>query len=95
MDEHLIFYDHECPLCIKAVKHVLEIDKNRRFLFAPLEGKTAERILCGPLKPYRSMNSIVLIEQYQSTERRFWVRSKAVLRVYWLAGNGWGIIGWI
>jgi predicted DCC family thiol-disulfide oxidoreductase YuxK len=95
MDEHLIFYDHDCPFCNKSVKHVLDIDKNRRFIFAPLGGETAANILCGPLKEFSEMNSIVLIENYQSTGRKFWVRSKAVWRIYWLAGNGWGIIGWI
>jgi len=95
MKEHLIFYDHECPFCIKAVKHAIDIDKSELFVFAPLNGKTSREILCGPLKHYAHMNSIVVIENYQSTERKFWVRSKAVWRIYWLAGNGWGIIGWI
>jgi predicted DCC family thiol-disulfide oxidoreductase YuxK len=95
MNEHLIFFDYHCPLCHKAIKHILEIDKSHRFLFAPLDGKTAQTILCGPLKSYADQNSLVLIENYQSTDREFWIRSRAFWRVYWLAGHGWEIIGWI
>ena len=95
MHEHLIFFDQDCPFCVKAIQHVLEIDKDQKFIFAPLGGETAKNILTGPLKPYAEMNTVVLIEDYQSTERQFWVRSKAALRTYWLVGNGWGIIGWL
>jgi predicted DCC family thiol-disulfide oxidoreductase YuxK len=93
MHEHLIFFDGECPLCHRAVRHILEIDVNKRFVFAPLNGETAGDILIGPQAPLRSANSIVLVENYQSTSRKFWIRSRAILRVYWLNGNGWGLYG--
>ena len=93
MYEHLIFFDGECPLCHRAVRHILEIDIQKRFLFAPLNGETSRDILIGPQEPLKKANSLILVEQYQSTERRFWIRSKAVLRTYWLIGNGWGLIG--
>jgi predicted DCC family thiol-disulfide oxidoreductase YuxK len=95
MHEHLIFFDAECPLCHRAVQHILEIDQKRRFIFAPLEGETARAILTGPLQFYRKANTLVLLENYQSTEREFWIRSKSILRVYWLVGNGWQFIGWL
>lgn len=91
--KHLIFFDGECPLCHRAVRYILEIDVGKRFLFAPLNGETAQEILIGPQAPLRKANSLVLVEDYQSTERRFWVRSRAILRIYWLTGNGWGVIG--
>ena len=95
MHKHVIFFDHECPLCCRAIQHVMEIDKQGVFVFAPLGGETADKILVGPLRPYRSMNSLVLLENYQSTERQFWIRSKSILRIYWLVGQGWGIVGWL
>lgn len=91
--EHLIFFDAECPLCRRAVKHILEIDVNKRFLFAPLNGETARDILTGPQKPLLDANSLVLAEQFRSTDRQFWTRSRAILRIYWLAGDGWGLVG--
>lgn len=93
MYENLIFFDGDCPFCHRAVRSIIEIDVNRHFLFAPLNGETADDILVGPQAGLRKMNSLVLVEDYQSTERRFWVRSKAILRTYWLVGNGWGLIG--
>lgn len=93
MYEHLILYDHECPWCHKQVKNIIEMDVHKCFIFAPLEGETAKRILIGPHGWMRKANSIVLIENYDSTGRKFWVRSKAVLRIFWLNGNGWGLIG--
>ncbi len=95
MFKHVIFFDRQCPLCCRAVEHILEIDKKAVFAFAPLNGDTADAILVGPLATYRKANSLVLVEHYQSTQREFWIRSKAILRMYWLIGDGWGIIGWL
>lgn len=93
MHEHLIFFDGECPFCHRSVRHIIEIDVDKRFVFAPLEGETAARILSGPFSKYRTMNSLVLVEEYESTDRKFWVESKSILRIYWLAGDGWGLVG--
>jgi len=95
MHEHLIFFDSECPLCHRAVQHILEIDTHCRFVFAPLGGETAQAILTGPLQHYRRANTLVLLENYQSTSREFWTRSKSILRIYWLVGDGWKIVGWL
>lgn len=95
MHEHLVFFDGECPLCHQGVRHIIEIDRSKRFVFAPLRGETAARILSGPLEPYGKVNSLVLVENYTSTGRKFWIRSRAVLRVYWLVGDGWKIVGWL
>ena len=93
MHEHLIFFDGECPFCHRAVRHILEIDVHQRFVFAPLSGETAKDILSGPQAHLKKINSLVLVENYQSTDRTFWTLSRAVLRIYWLVGNGWGLIG--
>lgn len=92
-NEHLIFFDHECPLCHRAVRRLIELDTDELFLFAPLNGKTAQDILIGPQKPLTRANSLILAEHYQSTMRKFWVRARALLRVYWLLGQGWELIG--
>jgi len=93
MHEHLIFYDGDCPLCHKAVRHILEIDIHKHFLFSPLSGESARDILTGPQKKLLDANSLVLVENYASTDREFWVRSQAIFRIYWLADNGWEILG--
>lgn len=93
MYEHLIFFDGECPFCHRSVRHIIEIDVHKRFLFAPLSGISAREILIGPQAHLKGANSLVLVENYDSTDRKFWVESRAVLRIYWLIGNGWGLIG--
>lgn len=93
MYEHLILFDAECPLCHKAVRHILDIDVEKHFVFAPLGGETANDILTGPQAELKKANSVVVIENYQSTDRKFWIRSRAILRIYWLNKDGWGLIG--
>jgi predicted DCC family thiol-disulfide oxidoreductase YuxK len=95
MKEHVVFFDEECPVCHKGIQLIIQIDKDHRIQFASLRGETASCILTGPLKYYTRTNSLVLIENYQSTERKFWIRSRALMRVYWLVGNGWGLFGWL
>ncbi len=89
MNEHLIFYDAECPFCIRAVRYVISIDEKRHFVFAPLNGKMASEILIGPQAKLKKCDSLILVENYQSTGRKFSIRSKAILRIYWLCGKKW------
>lgn len=93
MQDHIVFFDGDCPFCHKAVRHLMEIDVHERLAFAPLNGETAARILVGPQQGLKKANSLVLVENYRSTERAFWIRAKAALRTYWLIGNGWGLVG--
>lgn len=93
MHEHLVVFDAQCPWCYRAVRHILDLDAQQRFVFAPLDGQTAQDVLTGPQARLKLANSIVLVENYQSTKRLFWSRSTALLRVYWLYGNGWRLRG--
>src|SRR5690606_7656318 len=77
------------PLCYKSVVRLLKKDVSRCFLFAPLGGESAKEILIGPNAHYGKENSLVLVELFQSDRRCFWVRSKAIFRIYWLMGNRW------
>ncbi|KAB2879689.1 DUF393 domain-containing protein [bacterium] len=45
----IIFFDGVCGLCNRAVDFLIRHDKNRIFLFAPLQGETALRELPGSL----------------------------------------------
>lgn len=93
MNDHLIFYDADCKLCHQAVDHLSKIDDDKRLLFAPLEGETAVEILIGPNARYARANSLVLVESFRSDRRRFWIRSQAAFRIYWVLGSYW--IGWL
>lgn len=93
MKEHIIFFDAECPFCHRAIRHILELDVDRHFLFAPLGGEAAHKILTGPQESLKKANSLVLAENYDSTDRKFWIRSRAVFRIYWIVGHGWELLG--
>lgn len=91
---HLVFYDGHCGLCDRVVQILLQIDKNKIFVFAPLQGKTAEEILKGLTSEQREIDSLILVENYLSTERRFFLMGRAALRICWLLGDAWILIGW-
>lgn len=93
MNEHIIFFDEKCPHCHRAVRHIVEIDEEEVFQFAPLRGSTATNLLIGPQEHLKNANSIVFVEAPYSTGRKFWSRFHAMLRIYWLIGNGWGLVG--
>lgn len=93
MSRHLVFFNDRCPLCQRAVRHIIEIDHNKEFLFAPFRGKMASQVLTGPLAYLSKENSLVLAEEYQSTGRLFWSKFRASWRIYWLIGKRWKAIG--
>ncbi len=93
MSEDLIFFGAECPFCHQSVRSLLEFDEEKKFLFAPLGGETAQEIFSGPQKGLLRSNGLVLVEKARSTEREFWTKSHALLRAYWLIGRGWGLVG--
>ncbi|MDP1609123.1 MAG: DUF393 domain-containing protein [Chlamydiales bacterium] len=93
--EHLLLFDDECPLCVRSVRHIILNDPERRFTFAPLRGETAHNLLIGPQESLKKANSLVVIENWRSTDRKFWIRSRAILRTYWLIGGQWKLYGWL
>ncbi len=70
---------------------LLKIDKNKLLLFAPLKGITAKEELKG-INP--KVDSLVFLENFQSSKKKALIRSKAVFRLFWLLGGIWRLIGW-
>lgn len=93
MPKHLVLFDGECAFCNRSVRHLLQIDRTHCLVFAPLQGKTAQEILVGSRASLRNSDSLVLVENYRSSPRHFWIRSQAVLRIYWLIGGVWKVPG--
>lgn len=89
----IVFFDAECPFCHKAVRYLLSIDRGEKLTFSPLRGETAQKIFTGPQKKLLHMDSLVLVEHPDSTERSFFVRSRAILRIYWIVGGKWKALG--
>lgn len=86
----VLFYDGECWLCNWAVRFVLQHERQPRFLFASLTGKTAQARL---KEQYREANSLVLLDCEAPPEKRVQIRSRAVFRLCWLMGGVWRVPG--
>ncbi len=93
MRHHLIFYDGECGLCDRAVWFVFSVDKKKQFFFAPLQGKTASYALKTVPATLRNKDSVILIENYGTPEAQIYFLGKAALRILWLLGDGWSLVG--
>lgn len=93
MHPHLVLFDGECPFCHRAVRHIIGIDSNFCFLFSPLKGEKAKEILGDLYDSIVKADTLVLVENYVSKNRRIWIRSRAILRIYWLVGHRWKVFG--
>lgn len=91
--DHLIFYDGQCGLCDRVVQWVIRQDKKRIFLFAPLQGTTAKKVL-GSLTPeQKQLDTLILIENFSSKNQHIYLLGKGALRICWLLGGLWIIPG--
>ena len=88
---NLIFFDSHCPFCRAAVSKIMKRDSSHLFAFAPLDGKTIEKWLEGP----REANTLILLENYQSSNPRTWTAAKGAFRILFLLGGKWAWIGWL
>lgn len=95
MVKNLVFYDGQCGLCDQVVQFLLRVDTQGKFIFAPLQGSTAAVILKDMPAEYKSADSVVLVENYQSSDQKFYVLGKAAFRILWILGGAWSLPGWI
>jgi len=92
--KHLIFYDGTCGLCHEAVQFILKHDKNKVFMFAPLQGETAAKLLKNWRATSPSADSLVLIENYEiGQSEEILTFGIGALRICWLLGGLWKTVG--
>jgi predicted DCC family thiol-disulfide oxidoreductase YuxK len=92
---HLVFYDGECGFCDHIVQILLTLDRNEIFSFAPLQGETAARLLKELPLDAKKEDSLVLVENFRDPSRKYFILGKAGLRILWLLGGAWTLVGWI
>jgi predicted DCC family thiol-disulfide oxidoreductase YuxK len=83
-----LFYDGACGLCHWLVRFTASRDKEARFRFAPLGGKTFAQCLL-PAQAARLPDSLVV----QTAGGDFYVRSDAVVYVLSRLGGFWAFAG--
>ena len=72
----IVFFDGVCNLCSNAVQKIIKYDKKNIFLFASLQGSTAEKYLTEYKYQHPNIDSIILIEN-----GKIYTESTAVLKV--------------
>lgn len=77
----VILFDGVCAFCDRYVNWMLDIDQERKFRFAPLQGETAKAILARHPELPRNLDSVILVETVDGVERLFW-HSTAALRIF-------------
>jgi len=82
--EATIFFDGVCGLCNGFVNFILEQDRNQVYLFSPLQGETAAKVL--DVDVDSTPESIVLVEG-----ARTYTSSDAALRIIAGLGGLWTI----
>lgn len=92
---HLVFYDGNCGLCDQVVQTLLKADKHERFVFAPLQGSTAAKFISHLPPELKSVDSLILVEDYRSDYPQVYVLAKGALRIAWLLGGIWTLVGWL
>jgi predicted DCC family thiol-disulfide oxidoreductase YuxK len=93
--KHIILFDDRCSLCWRSVNKVLAWDKKKKFRFTPLRDEISKAVLKNRWKELKNANTLILIENYLSKEPRIWIRGRAVMRIFWLLGGAWKLLGWI
>ena len=66
MNNPLVFYDGHCPLCNQAVAFLMKIDPKKQFVYAPIEGEIAPKVLGKNYETLKGMNTIIFMENRDS-----------------------------
>ncbi len=91
--KHVIFYDGECPLCNRAVRFILNVDRAQKFYFAPLKGKTAEKKLAHFFLKSPELDTLILLQNYETADEKLLIEGKGALRILWLLGGKYAGVG--
>ncbi len=85
----IIFFDGVCAMCNAFVDIIIRIDHRQVFLFAPIQGTTAQELL-PPMSENPKEWSMVYLD-----ESGIYQQSDASLAVYKRVGGIWGVLGWL
>jgi predicted DCC family thiol-disulfide oxidoreductase YuxK len=82
-NKNVIFFDGVCGLCNKFVDFILKIDHDNEFIFTPLQGEFAKKVL--PEKYTQDMKSVILLKNNGD----LYSQSKAVIEILSDIGGVW------
>lgn len=82
-DRAIVFFDGECVLCNRTVQWIVRHDRRGIFSFASLQSSVAHQLLPAPT------GETVVLRLGQA----IYTRSAAVVRICWLLGGWWRVVG--
>lgn len=85
-DSYIILFDGVCNLCNSAVTFVIQRDPKNRFMFAPLQSKSGERLVKQYHIDTASVDSIILIKNNTA-----YAKSTAALRIAQSLSGAWPV----
>ena len=94
-ETHLVLYDGVCGFCNRSISYLIRLDRNRRFLYAPLQGKTATGILSGVQANNKELKTVILVQDYQTQSSSLLFRSEAIFQILAELGGIWQILSWL
>jgi predicted DCC family thiol-disulfide oxidoreductase YuxK len=93
--QHLIFFDDTCAFCLQWVTKIKALDSKRQFSFIPMLSDEARHALSQNWQFLKDAETLVLIENAHLVHKRLWIKGRAVMRIFWLLGSYWKLIGWL
>lgn len=91
MSNLIILYDGVCGLCNRLNQFLLKRDHHDRLLFASLQSELARKILERHGADPTDLDTVYVVENYDTPSEKLLKRSKAILRVVKELGGVWKI----
>jgi predicted DCC family thiol-disulfide oxidoreductase YuxK len=85
----IVLYDGLCGMCDAVVQFLLRHDRKDAFRFAPQQGEAARQVLARHALDSATMETICVIENYNSPQEAFYTRSDAALLIAEGLGGIW------
>ena len=90
----VILFDGICNLCSGAVQFIIKHDPEHQFRFASLQSEFATKVLRRHGADPDDLDTVYVIEDYETPNERLLARSDAILHVVRGLGGFWKIAGW-
>ncbi len=90
----VVFFDGLCALCNRSMKLLIDEDRARVLVFAPLQGETFKGFR-GTTTLKQGLDSIVYVRGLGSDQASVFVRSGAVLQALRDVGGFWRVVSWL
>jgi predicted DCC family thiol-disulfide oxidoreductase YuxK len=87
----IVLYDGLCGMCDGVVQFLLRHDKKDAFRFAPQQNEIAQKILARHALSPATMETICVIENYNSPQEQVHTKSDAALRIADGLGGIWSL----